>query len=95
MTDENLNDELTHEEDEHPWLENARKLIDEEKNDAAIKELDSIIEKQADYAEAYFYRGNAYGNKGDVPQSVLDYNKALELKPDFELAAKGKSRIVE
>jgi len=37
-------------------------------------------------AEAYFYRGIAYGNKGDYDHSIADFDKAIQLKPNYATA---------
>ncbi|OGP69033.1 MAG: hypothetical protein A2170_06220 [Deltaproteobacteria bacterium RBG_13_53_10] len=34
-------------------------------------------------AEAYYNRGNAYWDKGQLDQAILDYNRALELNPGY------------
>ena len=31
----------------------------------------------------YFNRGNAYVGEGDLERAVVDYSKAIELKPDY------------
>ena len=38
------------------------------------------------YAEAYYIRGNAYLDKGKYDRAITDYNKAIELNPNFTLA---------
>ena len=38
------------------------------------------------YAEAYYIRGNAYLDKGKYDRVITDYNKAIELNPNFTLA---------
>jgi tetratricopeptide (TPR) repeat protein len=39
------------------------------------------IEKDPLNAEAYFYRGKAKWQNGNLPAAINDFNKVLELKP--------------
>ena len=38
------------------------------------------------YAEAYFYRGVAYGRGGHYDQAIGDYTRALEINPRYNKA---------
>ena len=35
------------------------------------------------YAEAYFNRGTAYGKKAEPHRAIVDFTKAINLKPEF------------
>jgi tetratricopeptide (TPR) repeat protein len=48
----------------------------------AINELSQAIELKPDYSEAYFYRADAYHNKGMEDEAIADYSKVIELAPD-------------
>ena len=37
-------------------------------------------------ADAYFNRGCAYGNLGEYPKAIADYDDAIRLNPDFATA---------
>ena len=61
--------------------------------DSAILFYDKAIGLNPFYHSAYYNRGLAYERNGVFNKALRDYNKALELKPDFGLAAKGKTRV--
>ena len=46
-----------------------------------------------EYTEAYYNRGFAYELLKDVENSQRDYNKVLELHPNYEKAIDGLNRI--
>ena len=37
-------------------------------------------------ADSYYFRGSAYGRKGEIDRAVKDYTEAIRLKPDDEPA---------
>lgn len=61
--------------------------------DQAIKHYTQAIECDAAYAEAYYNRGLCYEALGNIGAARQDYTKALELRPGYELAAKGMQRV--
>ena len=44
-----------------------------------------------DYAEAYYYRGNVYYNKGQYDRAIQNYDQALRLRPDYAEAINGRA----
>lgn len=46
-------------------------------------------------AKAFYNRGLAYERNGETADALADYNQALQLKPDFDLPARGKTRLLE
>ncbi len=60
---------------------------------AAIEYFSKTIELNPDYAEAYYNRGFAYELLKDVENSRKDYQKTLEVHPNYELAIDGLNRI--
>ena len=48
----------------------------------AIADLTQAIQREAGYYLSYFYRANAYAQKGDRDSAIADYRRALALKPD-------------
>ena len=46
-------------------------------------DYNKALELNPNYADAYFNRGVAYGEKGDYDRAIADYTKVAELKPDF------------
>jgi tetratricopeptide (TPR) repeat protein len=59
----------------------------------AIEYFSKAIEIKPDYAEAYYNRGFAYELLIDVENSGKDYQKTLELHPNYEKAIEGLNRI--
>lgn len=47
------------------------------------------------YAEAYYNRGYSYELLGDVTNAKTDYDKALEIRPNYEMPIKGLNRLDE
>jgi tetratricopeptide (TPR) repeat protein len=43
----------------------------------------TVPEQMISPADVYFYRGNAYVNKGDLDHAITDFNKAIILEPDL------------
>lgn len=61
----------------------------------AIKYFSQAITADSMYYAAYYNRGFCYELLGDVMNAERDYRKALAIKPDYDLAANGLSRILE
>jgi len=57
--------------------------LDDAQLDDSIKSYTKTIELNPKDAEAYYNRGLAYKKKGNLKQSQADYEKAVELNPDF------------
>jgi tetratricopeptide (TPR) repeat protein len=51
-----------------------------EKFDRAIENFNTVIQLQPNLGDAYYYRGFAKKASGDLPGSVADFTKALQLK---------------
>ncbi|MFH0893588.1 MAG: tetratricopeptide repeat protein [Bacteroidota bacterium] len=47
------------------------------------------------YAEAYYNRGYSYELLGDITNAKADYDKALEIRPNYEMPIKGLNRLDE
>ena len=47
------------------------------------------------YADAWYNRGFSYELDGQLSKAKTDYQKAMELEPNFPLAIKGLNRIVD
>ena len=63
--------------------------------ETAIDYFTRTIEMNPDYVEAYYNRGFAHELLKDVDNSRKDYEKVLELHPNYELAIDGLNRITE
>ena len=70
--------------------DNAR-LINEElsiyiergNTEVLINKLTDAIDKTPDNEVLYYVRGNLYGSRKEIEKSVADYQKAIELKPEY------------
>ncbi|MCR5036707.1 MAG: tetratricopeptide repeat protein [Bacteroidales bacterium] len=51
--------------------------------DEAIGYFDKAIKYDAHNYEAYYYRGCAYSNNFNQEKAFADWNKAVEIKPDY------------
>jgi tetratricopeptide (TPR) repeat protein len=61
--------------------------------DSAIVYFQKAIEIDPQYYQAFYNMGYAYELKKQFREADSLYEKALKIKPDYELAAKGRSRI--
>ena len=57
-----------------------------QRSENSISEYRRAAELKPDFAEAYFSRGFAKKDKGDLDGAITDYTKAIELKPNYALA---------
>ena len=64
----------------------AVELINEERWEEALAELDKAIELDPNLAEAYNNRGRAYSELGQYEQALTEYNKAIRLNPNNAVA---------
>ena len=51
------------------------------------------IDASPDYYQAYYNRGYCYELLGDIQRAAIDYKNALQIKPDYTIAAEGLSRV--
>lgn len=63
--------------------------------DTAVAYFDSAIVAKPDYLEAIYNRGLAYEEMELYGKAETSYRQALELNPQYDLAAKGLTRILE
>jgi tetratricopeptide (TPR) repeat protein len=61
--------------------------------DQAVDWFTEAIERDPGYAEAWYNRGFSRELAGKLREARDDYQKAIELKPNFPLAVKGLNRI--
>ncbi|HPF22257.1 MAG TPA: tetratricopeptide repeat protein [Hyphomonas sp.] len=76
------------------WLNEGAAHIFRKDYATALVSLDKAIELETqDLYAAYYNRAIAKENTGDVPGAYFDFQKSLELKPDFERAEWQLSRF--
>ena len=51
--------------------------------DAALDLLATMEPDQRQVAATYFYRGNAYADKGEYDKAIEDFDQAIALQPDL------------
>ena len=66
------------------------KLVDVFRASGTIADFDKIIARDPQLAVAYFYRGSAYGTKGDRDRAIADFNEAIRLDPHHAQALNGR-----
>jgi tetratricopeptide (TPR) repeat protein len=64
-------------------LNRGKDLFAESKFDGAIAEFDKALAINKDLAEAYYFRGYAYDNKGDYDRAIADYTEAIRIDPNY------------
>lgn len=69
------------------------RLVYTEDYDSAAHLFTLAIDNDPQYFEAYYNRGYAYELMENNAKAIADYKKALEIQPDFTLAAKGIGRL--
>lgn len=61
----------------------------------ATHHFTDAIEVDPSYYQAYYNRGYCLELMGDINNAAKDYRKALNIQPDYDLAANGLSRVTE
>jgi tetratricopeptide (TPR) repeat protein len=61
--------------------------------DQAIKHYSDAIAVDSSYAEAFYNRGLCYEALGDVAAAAADYAHALSIRPGYQLAQEGLTRV--
>ena len=77
-------------------FDQGKRFLNRRKWDEAIEVFTRFIEEYPDdpnRAAAHSNRGNAYGQKRDHDRTLKDYNKAIELNPDFMEAYKNLGNL--
>lgn len=67
-------------------INDAKKLIKNDKHERAIKKLKKAIKEEPDNADIYNYLGFAHRKIGDYDNSKIYYEEALSIEPDHKLA---------
>lgn len=70
-------------------------LISDSSYSGAIKEFEKSLRYYPYYFEAFYNIGLCYENQGDYEKAAEYYKKALEINPQYDLAAFGMSRLLD
>jgi len=72
--------------EENILRDKVSELFNQKKFDEIIELLkDELLEKEKDI-ELYVWRGNTWYNKMDYNKAITDYNRVLDINPEYELA---------
>lgn len=71
----------------------AVSLLNEGKYKEAIEKFTEAITEDPENPIFYYYRGAAFEKTGDLDKSMEDYQKSVELKPDFILPTANIGKI--
>ncbi|MCC7331908.1 MAG: tetratricopeptide repeat protein [Flavobacteriales bacterium] len=69
----------------NPIFDEANKLYEKADYKASIEKYNELLVKyQFVSPELYYNLGNAYYKNNEIAAAILNYNRALKIKPDFE-----------
>lgn len=69
-------------------------LIQQERSDEALAELNLALNLDANSADCHYLLGGLLEGRFDFANAALHYSRAFELKPDFELACRDTCRAL-
>jgi len=64
-------------------------------NEEALKYFDAAVKTDPKYYQAIYMRGLCYEAMGDIQKAKAQYTRALQIKPDYDLAMKGIKRVLD
>lgn len=67
----------------YQWYSKGEEASNLKLYDIAIENYTKAIQKNPEYAEAYYRRGNAFYFKGDQNRAIEDYTKAIQINPKY------------
>lgn len=59
----------------------GRALVGQQRYDEAIAELEQAVAEDPGSSRAHYWRGVAYGDRGQPGRAILDYEQAVQLNP--------------
>lgn len=74
------------ESEEMQIVREAERLLQQQKPDDALRELEKVFDKTDSFAPAYFVAGMAYGAKDDAQPAFDNFLKAVEYQPGWGIA---------
>lgn len=66
-------------------IQEIKQLLDASRSAEVVSAVDALVASGADrqvLAQAYYLRGNAYRQQGDMRQAMNSYLEAIDLDPD-------------
>lgn len=66
------------------WHLRAERALAEGKADQAIREMDDVIKSLPANANLHIIRGSLFFRSGKITESIVDFDKAIELEPNFK-----------
>lgn len=66
--------------------ENAEQYSKDTTLNKSIEYFNKAIELYPDYVQAYYLRGACYEEKGEKSKAIKDYQKSLDIEPQYQLA---------
>jgi arylsulfatase A-like enzyme/Tfp pilus assembly protein PilF len=70
----------------------AQELVQQRSNDNVVAILEAVIAKDPSVIDAWLMMGNEFSRRRSFGEAVSHYQKALALKPDYDLAVIGLAR---
>jgi tetratricopeptide (TPR) repeat protein len=68
-------------------VKKANELYAQKDYETALQQYEAILQTQGQSAELYYNLGNAYYRTNDIARAILNYNRALLLKPNYDDAS--------
>ena len=62
--------------------------------DIATNNFSDAIYSNSDFYEAYYARGNCFETLGNVKQAEIDYNRAIEINPEYTYAIEALENLI-
>lgn len=76
------------------WLNLAQMNYELAYYKEAITDFTKILDMTGEDADIFYARGNAYNKNNEFEKAGYDYNKALELRPDFSDAREKLNKLI-
>ncbi len=65
-------------------VKEANVLYAQKNYTAAVQQYEMVLQSQGSSSELFYNLGNAYYRSGDIAKAILNYNRALLLKPNYD-----------
>lgn len=81
--------------DKDALLKRAWKNFVAERYDAAISDLNALVELTPEISRIYYLRARCYEKLGEIKKALEDLDKAIELKPDYSSAYEKRQELLK